>query len=172
MARRISTTVDKINGDVAIQPSQDDLKAELLRSALDYVERKGSGRVSLLLEDHQGVTLVDISSVGAERTSAGSDIGAFPGFEHRVARLSDTGAGAVIRKDAECTEGATQPESVQRFEQLIKNFRKKVLQLLDLFSQEAAKESGKVFVNVIASFLKAVGSVLMFLMLAYLFSHL
>jgi len=77
-----------------------------------------------------------------------------------------------IRKDAECTEWATQPESVQRFEQIIKNFRKKVLQLLDLFSQKAAKESGKVFVNVIASFLKAVGSVLMFLMLACLFSHL
>jgi hypothetical protein len=171
MARRISTTVDKINGDVAIQPSQDDLKTELLRSALDYVKSTGAERVSLLLEDHQGLTLVNISSVGVERASAASDNEAFPGFEHPVV-LSDTSAASAIRRDAERTEEATQPESVQRFEQLIKTFRIKVIELLDLFSQEAAKEFGKMFVHAIVSFLKLVGSVLAFLMFAYLFSRL
>jgi hypothetical protein len=171
MARRIPTTVDRINGDVAIQPSQDDLKLELLRSALAYVNSAGSERVSLLLEDHQGHTLVNISSVGVERTSAVNDVEAFPGFAHPVARISDTSAETAIRKDVERTEHATQPESAQRFGQLIKSFRIKVIELVNLFSQEAAKESGKVFVNVIASILKIVGSFLGFLMLAYLLSR-
>lgn len=171
MARRITTTVDKINGDVAIQPSQDDLKTELLRSALDYVESTRSERVSLLLESHQGRTLVNISFVGVERTSAVSDIGAFPGFEHQV-RLSDTSADSAIRKDAGSTEEDTQPESVHRFGQLIKSLRLKVIHLLDLFLQEAAKESGKAFVNGIVSLLKVIRNILAFLMFAYLLSHL
>lgn len=145
MSRRNSTTVEKINSDVAFQPTQDDPETEFLRAALQYAKHRGATSVTFDLESHQETALVKQASfVGIDKEATKGHLEQRPGADHPVAVIVSNSASPTIRKDVgSTTEEATWPKRGYRLRQLILALLKKMLQLLDLCSQEAAKEFGK-----------------------------
>jgi hypothetical protein len=136
MSRRISTTVEKINGYVAIQPRQDEQIKRLLEAILATLESQ-SGNI------HQGMTVIHVSSTKEVVIEGGTVISRVDHEEETLTIYIP--ANTANKEVAGGSETPLPKESDHRLVKLIKALLKKLLQLLDLFTQEAVKELGKAF---------------------------